>query len=480
MDNTILKTDSYKFSHWKQYPPSTQYIRSYLEARGGPYPNVLTFGALQVFLDELFARPITQSMIDEADDFVTGHMGPGIFNRDGWEHILRAHGGFLPLRVRAVREGVLVPIRNCILTIENTDPKVPWLTGYFEAACYPWYPYTVATMSNHCRQIIRRYLVQTGDPDLIDFKLHDFGYRGTTDSCHASQAMIGGLAHLVNFTGTDNMPAVWAARRYYNCRMAGFSIPASEHSTMASWGRQHEADAFRNMLTQFSTGLVAVVSDSYNIYHACEKLWGEALRDEVLNRQGVLVVRPDSGRPTEVVLKCLNILAEKFGSTINRKGFRVLNDKVRLIQGDGVDPQTIETVLDVIQMNGFSADNIAFGMGGALLQKCNRDTMRWAFKCMQIVAGGFEYDVFKSPIDDVGKRSKAGNLTLYYTPGHGARASGYETRRRKDPADDTSVDVLDVVYENGRIPLSESLDTIRARACGAATNCSHNPQLLMS
>jgi nicotinamide phosphoribosyltransferase len=460
MENTILKTDSYKFSHWKQLPPGTTIVRSYMEPRGGPFPKLLTFGALQVSLSELFLHPITREMINEAQDFVDGHMGLGVFNRAGWEHILKEHDGFIPLRVRTVPEGLFVPIKNVALTVENTDAALPWLTSYFESALYSWYPYTVATIAHQCRQIILKYLEATGDPATIDFKLHDFGYRGTTDPFVAWQAMVGGLAHLVSFKGTDNVPALWAARKYYQTKMAGFSIPAAEHSTITSWGQENEVHAYHNMLTQYSTGKVAVVSDSYNIYNACEHLWGEILRDKVLSRDGVLVIRPDSGNPPAVVMKCLRILDAKFGSKLNHKGFRVLDPHVRLLQGDGVDAQCIDMVYAVMQINGYSADNVGFGMGGALLQKWTRDSMEWGFKCMQTVQHGQEFDAFKTPVDDPQKRSRGGNLTLYRTF---ADKDAYVTAPRQGEADAPGKDMMQIAYENGRVFLRDSLDTIRER-----------------
>jgi nicotinamide phosphoribosyltransferase len=461
-ENTILQTDSYKFGHWKQYPPGTEFVRSYLEARGGPYSHALAFHAMPIFTTVLL-RPITRSMIVEAEELVTAHMGPGTFNRAGWEYILNEHGGHLPLRVSAVEEGRLVPIHNAMMTVENTDPKTPWLTNYFETALYPWYPNTVATLAYNCRQIILSYLRQTGTPADIDFKLHDFGFRGTTDPFIGWQAAVGGLAHLTCFKGSDNFAAIIAARRYYKTEMAAFSINAAEHSTITSWmeapDRQvGEAAAYLNMLRQYPTGLVAVVSDSDNVYHACEKLWGEMLKDEVLARDGVLVIRPDSGNPPEVVKKCLDILGSKFGFTVNDKGYKVLNPKVRLIQGDGVTPQSIDMILAVMQINGWSADNLAFGMGGALLQSVNRDTMKWAFKCMSIVRGGREVPVFKSPITDKGKRSKSGNLTLV-TNGRG----DYSTQDKSMRLNPEWRDALVVYYENGYVRPYDALDTIRAR-----------------
>src|SRR5262249_50197741 len=187
-------------------------------------------------------------------------------------------------------------------------------------------------LSHAIRKVTLASLQRSGDPALIDFKLHDFGYRGVSSE---ETAGIGAAAHLINFKGTDTVAGIRMLQKFYqSTEMEGFSIPAAEHSTITAWGRENEAQAYDNMLTQFPEGLVAVVSDSYNVYEACENLWGGSLRDKVLQRQGTLVVRPDSGKPREVVLKVLEILGSKFGYETNAKGYRVLNPKIRVIQGD--------------------------------------------------------------------------------------------------------------------------------------------------
>ena len=458
--NLLLQTDSYKVSHFKQYPPGSQFVHSYLEARGGEYPSTLFFG-LQYYLYKLLAKPITRQDIEEADSFFRDHFGTDVFNRAGWEHILNKHGGYLPLHIRAVPEGLRVPVSNVLMTVENLDSMVPWLTNYIETRLMQvWYPTTVATLSRSVRQTILAALERSGDPSLIDFKLHDFGYRGSTSN---ESAGIGGLAHLVNFKGTDTLAALTLARQYYGEKMAGFSIPAAEHSTITSWGQDHEVDAYRNMLTQYPTGLVAVVSDSYDIYNACEHLWGETLHDEVMSRQGTLVVRPDSGDPKEVVLKCLEILGTKFGYEFNAKGYAVLNPKVRLIQGDGCSPDMIRDVLKHIMDRTWSADNIAFGMGGALLQKVNRDTCQFAFKASNIVVDGKSRPVSKNPVTMTTKKSKPGRLTLIKHP-----MLGYLTMDRDayaslnaGPMYDGCVDMMNTVYINGRIVLPTTLENVR-------------------
>lgn len=451
--NQILLSDSYKISHWKQYPPKTTGVFSYFESRGGDYKETLFFG-LQYLIKRFFMRPVNSSNIKEAEEFFGDHFGrTDLFNRVGWEGIIEKHKGWLPLRIRAVKEGSRVPVHNALLTVENTDPECFWLTNYMETVLSQvWYPMTVATLSSECRSIISQFLSKNGD-DSPDFKLHDFGYRGSTS---VESAGIGGCAHLVNFKGTDTIAALLTARSYYGEKMAGFSIPAAEHSTITSWGRDFEVDAYRNMLARFPAGLVAVVSDSYDIYGACDHLWGEILKDEVIARDGVLVIRPDSGYPPDVIEKCLEILGNRFGFTRNSKAYRVLNPKVRLIQGDGVSPEMISLVLARMSMTGWSADNIAFGMGGKLLQDVNRDTSKCAFKCSAIEIDGAWRDVFKEPATDLGKRSKPGRLALVKTDD-----KFYTVRETSIPPSDN---LLETVYENGKLCRNQSLEEIRELA----------------
>lgn len=404
--NFLYKTDSYKVTHWKQYPPGSEHVYSYLESRVGI--DSLFYGLQYNLKKHLEGVVVNQSMIEEADVFFKKHFGKDLFNRDGWERIVNKHGGKLPVVIHAVPEGVIVPVSTPLMTIENTDPALPWLTNYLETILVQvWYPITVATYSNNIKKTISQHLRLSGTPEDVHFKLHDFGVRGSTSM---ESAGIGGSAHLLNFLGTDNLPAIDMIDKYYSCDMAGFSIPASEHSTISSWLKENELEAFRNMLIQYPDGIVACVSDSFDIFKACENLWGTSLRDEVLNRNGILVVRPDSGDPVQVVLKCLKILGEKFGYETNEKGYKVLNPHVRIIQGDGIDHYTINEILKTMESWKWSADNIAFGSGGALLQKMNRDTLSFAFKCSNITVNGLDRPVFKDPITQSSKVSKSGRF----------------------------------------------------------------------
>jgi nicotinamide phosphoribosyltransferase len=336
--------------------------------------------------------------------------------------------------------------------MENTDPQLPWLTNYLETLILQvWYPTTVATQSYYMKKIIREFLEETGSPELIDFKLHDFGYRGSTSD---ESAGIGGAAHLVNFKGSDTLAGILVARDYYSETMAGLSIPAAEHSTITAWGKSNERAAYENMLEQFPAGLVAVVSDSYDIFNACQNIWGQALRDKILERDGVLVVRPDSGEPTEVLPQMFAILGDAFGFELNAKGYKLLNPKVRVIQGDGIDRETLRPILLALKNNSWSADNIAFGSGGGLLQKVNRDTSKFAIKCSEVKVNGERRQVMKDPITDPEKRSKAGRMKLLKNAGR------YETVAENVPGEDQ----LRVVFEDGQLMREYSFEDIRQRA----------------
>ncbi|MGO1068684.1 nicotinate phosphoribosyltransferase [Lysobacter sp. CA199] len=410
LDNLLLNTDSYKASHWLQYPPGTDATFFYVESRGGVHDRTVFFG-LQAILKEYLAKPITHADIDEARDLFAAHGEP--FNEAGWRYIVDQHGGLMPIRIRAVPEGTVVPTHQALVTIESTDPNAYWVPSYLETLLLRlWYPVTVATISWHAKQTIRQFLERTSDdPEgQLPFKLHDFGARGVSST---ESAAFGGAAHLVNFLGTDTVSGLLLARRYYHEPMAGFSIPAAEHSTITSWGREHEVDAYRNMLTQFGKpgAIVAVVSDSYDIFHAIGEHWGKTLREEVIASGATLVVRPDSGDPVDVVHQCVTMLDEAFGHTVNSKGFKVLNH-VRVIQGDGINPTSIRAILERITSYGYATDNLAFGMGGALLQRLDRDTQKFALKCSAARVNGEWIDVYKDPITDKGKSSKRGRMTL--------------------------------------------------------------------
>lgn len=462
MSNLILQTDSYKFSQFLQYPPNTAYISSYIESRGGEDESV--FFGLQAFIKQYLLKPITNNDIDEAERIVTAHGLP--FNREGWEIIVKEYGGYLPLTIEAVPEGLVMPTSNIQVQVINNDLRLFWLTSYIETILLRaiWYPSTVATKSRKMKKIIAKALNQTSDipvDDQIQFKLHDFGARGVSSE---DSAILGGMAHLVNFMGTDTAEALVGAMKYYNTnQMPGYSIPASEHSTITSWQKDNEVVAYDNMINKFAGDgkIYACVSDSYDIFKATAELWGTELKQKIIESGGTLVIRPDSGDPTIVPVQILQILEEKFGVTINSKGYKVLPSYIRVIQGDGINENSLPILIDNVKKAGFSLENIAFGMGGGLLQAWNRDTLKYAMKASAICdSEGRWKDVYKDPITDHGKVSKKGQLGLIQQNGIGTVS--YRTTDKKFA--DIIGNVLRPVYRNGELLIEDTFENIRERA----------------
>lgn len=424
--NLILATDSYKLSHYKQYPPGTTSLFSYVESRGmsdeiknlydtflpDEVPKVVFFGQ-QMFIKEYLTTPVTHEDVDMAVEFAIAHGFD--LNEEGWRYIVDTYDGILPVRIKSVREGTAVPLSNILSSIESTDPNCFWLTSYLETAYLRaiWYPATIASKDLIAKKILKKYMDETADYEYpqIDFMLHDFGARGVSS---LESAAIGGAAHLVYFKGTDTISGAVAAMHYYDTDMPGFSIPASEHSTMTVWGKDNEAKAYANMIRQFGRegSVLACVSDSYDIYNAAENIWGEELRELVERSGATVVVRPDSGNPLTVPIEVIEILMEKFGYTVNSKGYRVLPDHVRVIQGDGITITTMAQILKNMKDQKIAANNIAFGMGAGMLQKVDRDTYKFAMKCSAAEINGQWVDVFKEPVGQSDKKSKKGRITL--------------------------------------------------------------------
>ena len=452
-NNLILDTDSYKASHWKQYPAGTTGMWCYLSSRGGQYGQTVWFG-LQALLKRYFVgKVVTEAHVEEAEEFFKAHGEP--FNRAGWMRIAKDLGGQLPIKIRAVAEGAVIPTHNVLMSVESTDPETFWVASWLETQLVRlWYPVTVATRSWYAKKTILEALVTSSDDpwNEVQFKLHDFGGRGVSSR---ESAGLGGMAHLVNFMGSDTVEAALYARSYYGEKMAAFSIPAAEHSTITSWGRNNELGAYRNMIEQFAKkdAVVACVSDSYDIFNAIENLWCDELLEDVQKSGATIVIRPDSGKPEDVVLKCLEILERKVGMERNSKGCKVLPKYFRLIQGDGVNPESIGKILQAMLLQRYSASNIAFGMGGGLLQQLDRDTQKFAYKCSEVTVNGDHIKVFKDPVTDNGKRSRAGRLSLVQEKGKYVTLDG-----------DLPDSLLEPIFENGKLLKEVSFAEVRKRA----------------
>lgn len=463
--NFIFLSDSYKYTHDSMLLSNTDGVYSYFEARQGSQFDTTTFYGLQYLIKKHLTGPvITKDVIDEAEDLINDHFGMKLFNRDGWEYILYKYDGCLPLRIKAVKEGSKIPINNVLMDVENLGgKKTAFLTNFTETVLtHVWYPTTVATLSGAGKNLLRKYLEETcsetGDilNGILEFQLHDFGCRGT-ETMEASA--IGGSAHLLNFNGTDTIPALRIPSGYYNSKpkeLFGWSVRATEHSIMTSRGEEGEFTVVEELLEKNPTGILAMVIDSYNYVRFLETC-GTKYKEKILNRDGRIVFRPDSGDIIKVSQNCLELLGKHFGYSVNNKGYKVLPNQVRVLWGDGIDLTGIDTILKVSKQNGWSSENWVFGMGGGLLQKINRDNCRFAFKCSSQLYDGAWHDVQKIPLDK-SKASKAGRLALIKLPD-----GSYKTIREEElikPEDN----LLETVFECGKLIRSQSFTDIRSLA----------------
>lgn len=459
--NIILMTDSYKVGHHLQYPENTEAVYSYFESRnGGKFSEVPFFGLQYILKKYLEGEVVTKENIDFAEAVFEKHFGnKKMFNKQGWMHIVEKHGGKLPVIIKAVPEGTVVPSSNVMMTVENTDPDCYWLTNYLETILsQTWYPSTVCALSLGVKKIISSALNESAESSAgLDFMLHDFGFRGVSS---IESSGLGGAAHLVNFKGTDTLSGMLLASEYYfaNLDSLAFSVAATEHSVMTSKGAEGEESIVSSLLNNFPTGILSVVADSYNIYNFVDNIVGKKFKDQILSRDGVFVIRPDSitprhPTPEQEIVWILQSLWYNIGGTINSKGYKVINPKVRVLWGDGIDFDGIFKILESVVGEKFSAENIAcFGMGGGLLQKINRDTQRFAFKSSAQKREGVWYEIYKDPKDE-SKKSKKGRLKLV------SGSSGFQTIKESEPGKD----LLEVVFENGEIKRLQTFDEIRGR-----------------
>jgi len=453
LGSIITETDSYKLTHHAQYPKGTEKVYSYLEARKGAEFDETVFFGLQYLLKKyLEGVVVTKEKIDSAEALAKVHFGSDLFDRSRWDYIIDEHGGKLPLLIKAVPEGMPVPIGNVMMTVENTDPKCYWLTNHVESLLtHLWSPSTVATLSRDAKMRLKGMLEKTADSmDGLNFMLHDFGYRGVSS---AETAAHSGAGHLVNFMGTDTLPAIEMLMQYYNSGVCAFSVPATEHSVMTSLGQTGEEKMLKHILDQYPTGILSIVIDSYD-YNRLIEIAGTTLKDQILARDGKIVFRPDSGYPITVTKEVLAGLANHFGYERNSKGYNVLNPKIGVLWGDGIDVSGMMDILNAIAMEKWSAQNMVFGMGGGLLQKINRDTQRFAFKCSHQQRNGMHFDISKNPID-TSKTSKKGRMKLVRD--HAGVLSTV-------PIGHIRLDIMDTVFENGAVVKEYTLEDVRAKA----------------
>lgn len=473
-DAAILLTDSYKFGHWAMYREGTQNISSYFESRNGAkYSSTVFFGLQYILKKHLVGAVITQEMVDAAEEFTNSHfMGNTKFNRAMWQRIVDVHGGKLPIRIKAVPEGSRIPVSNILMDVEVTDEELgedgkstlmAALTNYFEGLLtHVWATCNVATISRHLRDVFEdafELSVEKENHWMIDYMLHDFGFRGVTGVDQAGRL---GSAHLVSFKGTDTPVAITYPMKYYNTReMLGYSVNATEHSIMCQLGAENDIKILKEMLPKYPNGVFSCVGDSKSIVEFVEAMGTDPeLRELILNRNGKFVVRPDSPRfegdnPEDQIMWIINKLSEYFGHTENSLGFKEHNPKVGLIYGDGLSADQINNSVKAILEGFWAASTCIFGMGGGLLQKHNRDTQRFAFKCSSRKQDNEWNDVYKKPLD-ASKASKAGRLKLIKKDGQ------YMTVREEEYA--KYPNELVTVFENGELVYDQDFQTIRETA----------------
>lgn len=469
----ILRIDSYKFSHPYAFPTNEDIrgMTSYGTARIKPTETVIPFG-MQRFIKQYLTERITMADVDAAEQFSELHFGRKLFARAAWERVVTEFDGLLPIVIRSIPEGTPIrggePLYTVTVIDESPVNNLFFLSAGFETIIQRgvWYPTTIATMDYNIKADIKRFYDIAGcGYDMLPFALHDFGGRGVTS---AESAEIGGMAHTVNFMGSDTVEGILNANFFYKEQMAAFSVYATEHSIECSFGPTRE-NAIEYLTHQINTAkslgiqVLSIVLDGYDVYREAGLLCNE-LKNLIVESGIKVVFRPDSGDMMEVVPRLLKMQEAAFGYTVTKNGYKKINN-VGIIQGDGVNHMAIRTLLGNIMAMNFSPDCVLFGSGGALLQKLDRDTMKFAQKaCAKMVVnadGSTRWiGIAKDPVTDQGKKSKEGFLTLIRNSQTG------ETKVidlvREEIADGWT-DVMKIVYANGRLYNETTLAEVRAR-----------------
>jgi len=421
MINTLLHTDVYKMGHMEQYNPDIEYIQSHLIARKGDKFSDLVFFGLRYYIEKYLSKAPSVEDVLRFIKIREMILGQPISEESKDKLMKLAEMKEWPISIKAYKEGTICGIQQPLLVIENTAPGMHFCVGLLEGLFLKlWNTCTVATYSRKLKGIFTEYAIKTGsDLRMIPFQVHDFGYRSVSSE---ETAALSGAAHLVNFLGTDTVLAVDLLSRYYgpHDEPIGLSVPASEHSVMCSFGESQEIDAFRNMLKLYPTGIVSIVSDTYDLHNVLEN-FSDELRDEILARDGKVVFRPDSGDPVAISIETIQILDRKFGHTFTSTGHKLLNPKVGMIYGDGMTNDRIVRTLKGLEELGYASQNLVVGVGGLLLQQHNRDDMGFSFKAnWAMMKDGSEMDLYKTPKTDLSKSSKGGYIrneefqTYYY------------------------------------------------------------------
>lgn len=447
--------------------PDAELMVAYGEFRApfnkDPEDSRFVFYGIRYIIENFVAIRWTARDVEMAEAFYSSHNAGNSsypFPKDLFMKFVNENNGYFPVRIEALPEGTVANVHVPVYQIFAAHEYARLVTFLETILTQIWYPSTVATLSRRTKDLVEHSFKETVDDEaqwLVNSRLHDFGFRGCT--C-VEQSIIGGCAHLLNFDGSDTMSAAYYAQFYLNNgKPVASSIPATEHSVMTSWSS--ERAAIENMIEKFGgEGKVfACVMDSYDYTNALNKVL-PAVAAKHQAKGGLMVLRPDSGDPVECIVDAMKAGEKSFGAKLNGKGFKVLNG-VSAIQGDGINYNTVKAILEAVKREGYSAQNVAFGMGGGLLQRVNRDTMSFATKLAFVkLKDGSEREIMKRPKTDGGKISLPGILKVERD------ADGQLVVRPRTPEEkhDPATNVLKVVYDCGPVDNAwESFDAIRER-----------------
>jgi nicotinamide phosphoribosyltransferase len=462
--NRVMMGDSYKYTHPNQYPVGTVNQYDYAEARSTNVYDKTVFVGLQGILKEFFTTPITRKEVTEAAEYAEDH-GIG-FCKEGWDIIVKEYNGFLPVTIKGVREGTVLPNKNVLFTVELSvdDERIFWIVSWLETFLMKvWYTCNIATRSYFVKKMLIEMGKITDENPFVDYQYHNFGDRGSST---VSAAIKGGFAHLTCFKGTDNFGSVKYVKDIYNVpstkrKEIAHSIDATEHSTVTSRGKDGEQDFVMNFLEKNKgKNLIACVGDSYDIFNFTDFITKGEFKNKIENEDyPTFVIRPDSGDAVDVINTMLNIMEKNnVAFDVNDKGYKIFK-KYRIIWGDGINMDTMRNILTTVTLRGYSTQNIAFGSGGWLMQQHDRDTLGFAIKCSEITfKDGSTRDIFKDPITAPGKKSKKGKVTTY---------KNFETNEYftdivgKYKDSNIIFDALEVIFRNGQIISQYSIFEIR-------------------
>ncbi len=484
--NPLTLIDFYKADHRRQYPEGTTLVYSNLTPRNSRVDDVkeVVFFGLQYFIKEYIIRQWNEEFFQQPFDTVLKKYKRRMYNALGpdafpLEHLEALHKlGYFPVEIKAVAEGSSVPIRVPMLTIRNTHPAFFWITNYLETiiSAVLWKPCTSATTALQYRKVFEKYAEETGaDKNFIFWQGHDFSFRGMSG---LEDAVISGAGHLLSFNGTDTVPAIDFLEEYYNAdsdkEMVGGSVPATEHSVMCMGTKAEEIGTFRRLIKEiYPAGIVSIVSDTWNFWQVITEFLPQ-LRNEILARNGKVVIRPDSGDPVKIICGDKNTAAgspeykgaveclwEIFGGTVTSKGFKVLDGHIGLIYGDSITLERQRDILQQLAEKGFASSNVVLGIGSYTYEYVTRDTFGFAMKATYGEVNGEGREIFKDPKTDDGVKKSAKGLLHVYKNGKGI----YELKDNCTKEEEAKGE-LKTVFKDGKLLADFSLSEIRNRIAG--------------